>query len=232
MNNDCSCVIPFYNEGKRLLRVLQTVVKVKNIKEIICVDAGSEINIHNKVKRLFPYVKYLRTSGNSGKTKAMFKGVSLTSSKYILFLDADLRKLNRKELETAISIVKKNQSIDMLILRRMNGRLEPTWFRADTIFSGERIVKKKDFLEVIRTLKPSGYQIEIALNKFIMENRKKVFWFPSSALNTMKRVKVGFVQGLINEIKMHYSMIQFAGLFNYFYQTISFCKQPVKSSSV
>ena len=71
----------------------------------------------------------------------------------------------------------------------MNGRLESTWFRADTIFSGERIVKKKDFLEVISTLKPSGYQIEIALNKFMMENRKKVVKLKKQ-LKTKQRISI------------------------------------------
>lgn len=42
MKDLCDCIIPFYNEGLRVLHVVESVVKVKTISKIIVVDDGSD----------------------------------------------------------------------------------------------------------------------------------------------------------------------------------------------
>lgn len=36
-----SCIIPFYNEGKRIFPILNVVTQIAGITQIICVDDGS-----------------------------------------------------------------------------------------------------------------------------------------------------------------------------------------------
>ena len=112
----------------------------------------------------------------------------------------------------------------MIILRRVNAKLESKWIRADTVFSGERILKHKDLWEVFKT-NPQGYQIEIAINKYMMDNKKKVYWMPSSGVNVFKRDKLGSrLEGTIKEQSMHLNMMKFAGFFAYWKQVFFFCK--------
>ncbi len=218
----CTCIISTYNEGERLLVVLNEITKVKNLKEIIVVDDGSEENL--KFETLNPKLKYLKFKKNLGKAGAIWEGLKHTSSDYILTVDADLQHLNPKEIENAIEKITNSPAIDMIILKRINGTLESQWIRADTIFSGERILRKSDLLEIFKT-KPKGFQIEIAINKYMMDNHKKVFWMPSSGMNVIKRDKIGWLKGTIDEQKMHLSMMKYAGFLNYLKQTIFFCRK-------
>ena len=112
----------------------------------------------------------------------------------------------------------------MIILKRINAHWRTYWQRAHTIFSGERILKKTDLLVVFRN-KPRGYQLEIAINKYMMDNKKEVRWIPSSAVNIFKNKKVGFIHGEIKDLLMHWTMIQYAGFLNYIHQILFFCRK-------
>jgi hypothetical protein len=142
-------------------------------------------------------------------------------------MDADLTDVNANEIGNAIQAIQNNKTVDMVILRRIYSSLEAKWIRADIIFSGERILRRSDLIKVFRT-NPIGYQIEIAINKYMIKNHKKVFWMKSSAKNIFKRKKVGFLKGFISEQKMHFSLMKFNGVLEYLYQIVFFARQEIK----
>lgn len=137
-----SCIIPFYNEGERILSVLQVLREIPEICEIVCIDDGSEDRISKVIREKWPEIKLVVLPYNQGKSSAIKKGLDVVESDYILLMDADLRFLDVDEIKQAIGIVGKQFEIDMLILRRV---MAPWFFkidRRDVLFSGERILRK------------------------------------------------------------------------------------------
>lgn len=229
-----SAIIPFYNEGERVVEVLKEIVKIKSLSKVICVDDGSNDNSSFLIKKSTVFKKnknkilLISFKKNQGKAEAVFAGLKNTNSDYVFILDADLKNLKAEDFKKGIKKIFTNKKIDMIILRRVFASLESSWFRADTIFSGERILKKDDLFEIFSTLKPKGYQLEIAINTYMIKNHKNVYWMPSSAINVFKRTKIGLIKGQIKELIMHHQMMKFAGFFNYIYQVMFFAKEELK----
>lgn len=191
-----SCIIPFWNEDKRLFTVLSEVVKVKGLSEIICIDDASDKDQSQEIKKTYPDVKLIRLKSNVGKSAAILQGIKHTLSNYILLLDADLRNLNHKEISNAVSIIHKNGNIDMLILRRIKAPFLVKLTRGDILSTGERIVKK-EYLNYILEESSKGWQLESKLNLYMYENEKRVFWVPHSGINTHWK------WGLNTDLKYH-----------------------------
>lgn len=222
-----SCIIPFWNEGLFLFNVLDEVTKTGNINEIICVDDASENDNYIEIQRRYPHIRLIRLPENVGKTDAIREGLKIATGYYILLLDADLQNLNHRDLVRAIKAVYRNPAIDMLILRRVNADLLIRMYRADVLFTGERIMKKADLLEVLHG-PAKRWQLESAINTWMYLNKKKVYWIPQSATNTDKSLKWGLVQGLINDVRTFADMMFATGLNNFFRQIFFYAKDELK----
>lgn len=178
-----SCIIPFWNEGNRLYKVLDEVVKIKNILEVISVDDASVINDLNNLKKRYPTIKFVRLKQNVGKSNAILKGLKSAHGKFILLLDADLRNLNHEEIEKAVKAIQYNSDIDMFILRRIKAPLFVKLTRGDVLSTGERIIKKNLLLAILNN-STKNWELESKINLFMFKNNKSVFWFPHSGINT------------------------------------------------
>lgn len=224
-----SCVIPFYNEGERVLSVLQVLREIPEICEIVCIDDGSKDRISKVIRERWPEIKLVVLPYNQGKSSAIKKGLDVVESDYILLMDADLRFLDVDEIKQAIAIVGKQFEIDMLILRRV---MAPWFFkidRRDVLFSGERILRKKA-LQAVLQQEVSGYQLEIAINQYMIAQRKSVRWMPWSASNTHKVKKWGWAHGVHKEICMFREMMRYAGLGEYIRQILIFARKQAETN--
>jgi len=86
-----SVIIPSYNEEKTLKKVIEKVLKQKNISEIIVVDDGSKDKTWKILKSIInPKVKAFRHKKNQGKGSAIITGINKAKFDYILIQDADL----------------------------------------------------------------------------------------------------------------------------------------------
>lgn len=222
-----SCIIPFYNEGERLFTVLNEIQKVKNIEEIICVDDASNQDHSLTIRQRFPAFQLIRLTNNLGKSGAVRKGLDAATGEYILLLDADLQNLQYQEIEKAIYALQHNDDIDMLILRRVNAYFFVKWNRADTLFTGERILRKRD-LEKVFEADVKGWQLESAINHYMLQHDKKVLWTPQSATNTHKPQKWGLLYGVRHELKTLADMMFALGFGNFLKQFFFFAKEELK----
>ncbi|RPH73965.1 glycosyltransferase [bacterium] len=222
-----TCIIPFWNEDLFLFKVLDQVSKVGNIDEIICVDDASDNDNYINIQNWYPDIKLIRLEENVGKTDAVREGLKHATGHYILLLDADLQNLKYRDLEKAIKAVYKNPGIDMLILRRVNADLLIRMYRADVLFTGERIMRKDDLLEILEG-PVKRWQLESAINTWMYLNEKKVFWVPQSATNTDKSLKWGFLNGIRYDIKTFTDMLFATGLNNFFKQLFFYAKDELK----
>ena len=226
----CSCIIPFQNEQGRILRVLNVATRLNNLTQVICVDDGSTDDTSRQIVLRYPGVTLLRVPVKGGKAAAVRAGIDLVHTSHVLLLDADLRGLEAGEIGLAVSTALAHPEIDMIILRRVKAAIHARLSRGDVLFSGERILKTADLREVL-ALKPDQYQIEIAINRSMLQKQKRVFWMPSSARNTLKMRKSGPVRGLAGDVAMVKNMIDFAGVGTYVEQYLHFAREKAPLSS-
>jgi glycosyltransferase involved in cell wall biosynthesis len=222
-----SCIIPFWNEELYLFDVLEKITKVSNLDEIICVDDASENDNYLEICKRYPGIKVLRLKENMGKTDAIRKGLKHAMGDFILLLDADLQNLKYEEIQCAIQAMKKNNNIDMLILRRVNADLMIRLYRADVLFTGERILRKADLVEILKG-PVKRWQLESAINTWMYHNRKNVLWMAQSGTNTDKSIKWGWVNGLIYDMKTFGDMVSATGVNNFIKQILFYAKDELK----
>lgn len=207
-----SCIIPFYNERRFIRNVLEIIKRTEGISQVICVDDGSTDNT-SEVVAAFPEVKLITLDRNYGKSYAVKRGLEEVVNEYVLLVDADLKDLDEAEIGSAINAITGCSAIDMIILRRTNSPWFIKMYRIDTLLSGERLLRTDDLKHIFRN-KVKGYQLEIAINLYMYRNKKKVFWSPSSALNTFKLKKLSSFRAIAKEMSMYASIVQHAGLIN------------------
>ena len=224
-----TCLIPFFNERERIAQVLEIVTKVKNVTQVVCVDDGSTDGTAAYIKEYWPAVKVLRLYRNQGKAAAIRHGLKAAKNETILLMDADLQDIQAGEIYDAISAFKLYQ-LDMLILRRINSPWFVKWYRSDILLSGERLILKND-LKKILSKQVKRYQLEVAINNYMLHHGKEVRWMPWSALNTYKVDKWGVLGGSHREFKMYVEIVGYVGLINMVLQLTSFATKRLKRSA-
>jgi glycosyltransferase involved in cell wall biosynthesis len=199
-----SCIIPVYNEASRISWVLNILTQVKNIWEIICVDDASSDESKQIIQKKFPSVTIIQHTSNQWKTQAVKTWLQASNCDTIFLCDADLEWLVSSEVQNAVQIFFQKDA-DMVILKRENAPLHIKAFRWHVLITGERIMKKKD-LNIITDKKSMWFELEVAINTYMMEKNKKCLWMPSSATNTFKTKKYGIIQWLQKDIEMYAQM--------------------------
>ncbi len=162
------------------------------------------------IKQFFPKVKLITLRKNRGKAGAIKAGLTKIKTPYVLLLDADLLHFKRQEINRALRVFNRHSKIAMLILRRINSVFSTRLFRADILFSGERILKVADLRQILQK-DIKGFQLEAAINYYFLNNQKPVGWVPFSAISTFKIYKRGFLRGLVNELAAHREILSYHG---------------------
>jgi|LakMenEpi03Aug12_release.lakeMendotaPanAssembly.Ray.scaffolds.fasta_scaffold269526_2 glycosyltransferase involved in cell wall biosynthesis len=224
-----TCIIPFYDEEVWTLRIIVfSLLAIPEINQIILVDDGSKSKkVYNAMVRTFKHrypVKILRIKSNIGKSSAVSFALNKAYNKNILLVDSDLEDVRISEFKMAIKKFKE-ESLEMVILKRIKSLPLVKLFRSNTLFSGERIINKNQLSKILAT-GVKGFQLEIAINQYFIDKKlqNKCGWSPSSAVNNYKFKKIGFLKGLYKDYKMYNDLIKYVGLRNYVNQVFNFCK--------
>jgi hypothetical protein len=83
-------------------------------------------------------------------------------------------------------------------------------------------------LEILAAYQPKGFQVELAINQYMLDNRKNVYWMPISAANTSSIEKRGVRSGRQKIIGMHIEIVAYIGLYNTFRQVVLFCTREYR----
>ncbi|MFZ2026141.1 MAG: glycosyltransferase [Microgenomates group bacterium] len=227
MNKTVTCIVPFLNEKERIGGVLKELVQVPSITQIICVDGASIDGGSDYVKSAFPTVELITLPKNIGKTGTVKAGMEKAVGDYILLFDADLSSVKPNEVEAVLHEITTNPTIDMVIFNRTTPRIITKLNRFDLIYSGERVMKKADLALAIQNA--TQFQLEIALNTYMMRNKKNIYYFDASHTNLAKSKKLGFLDGVREDVKMFWQVCSFDP-WNYFAQTLFFCRNKMPTS--
>ena len=176
------CLVPFYNEGPRLTRTLHFLLKINDTSRIICVNDGSteKLTLPSNPKIILENLPH-----NVGKTLAVKAGLKHITSQSVLLFDADLFNCNQADLETAISQFLSHSDIRLLILKRMNDHWINQLIRTNIVLSGQRLLRTQDLKAILeKPIKP--YQLELAINDFMLKNNLKYSWRNSPAGTSIK----------------------------------------------
>jgi len=225
--NKFDCVIAYYNEDLRPLYVVESLLKVKGIAKIITVDDGStEDTTYRKLKNKFPKITSIRLNENKGKAEAIREGFKYVTSPFILLMDGDLTNIIPTEIERAFNKIQNDPKISMIIFRRVADKtvVVSKYLRHDIIFSGQRILKKVD-LENSLKQKVFRYNLESAINSYMIKNHKSAYWMPLSVYNLFKQEKWGYSKGIFR-IGIP-AFIGFMTSSNIIYQTLFYCRNEV-----
>ena len=201
-----SVVIPAYNEGKNIGRVLESLKKIKNINEIIVVNDGSSDDTKEQVLKY--NVKLINLNINTGKGNAVKIGIENASGDIIVLLDADLVGLTETHFNNLVYPVLNNKA-DMTVGIFSSGRTFTDLAQKVAPFlSGQRAIRKS-VLGDLKKLEFTNFGVEIALNKLAKENNWKVEnVLLENMTHIMKEEKLGFFKGFKARMKMYYDIIR------------------------
>jgi len=87
-----SVIIPVYNEAKTIRKIVNRILKIKNVLEIIIVDDGSDDGTKLELKKISVHkkIKIFTNKKNTGKGAAIRIALKYAKGNYVIVQDADL----------------------------------------------------------------------------------------------------------------------------------------------
>lgn len=221
-----SIIIPAHNEKERISDILNQLNGLSFSNEIIVVDDASKDGTGDFVKKNFAGVKVITHETNKGKFQAMKTGVEESKGDIILFLDADLQNFQKEFVEDLTGAVIK-EGFQLSIAYREG----EYWVARFVVFNepylaGERCMKKDLFNKILKENTVDGYEIEVIINKYILDNNIPFKIIDCKGLhNYMKYKKFGLFKGMYKEIQMINRIVMKVGLFEMIRQV---CKISIR----
>ncbi|HBD01950.1 hypothetical protein A2187_00085 [Candidatus Collierbacteria bacterium RIFOXYA1_FULL_46_24] len=214
-----TCIIPSYNESLRLPYVLTQLSQVPLLTQLIVVNDGSSDNT-SQILQQFPHVLLLNHPHNLGKTAAVKTGLTHALHNNILLFDADIAHFTPEEVTRSIQAFTQDPAIDMLVYRTIADKWPQKLVRADLVLSGERLLRRQILTKILQ--QPlEKFQLEIAINHFMLSQHKKIVWMPFTGLGPHKVHKFG-LSGIIPDLQMYLDLFRYRGVVNYFLDLIQF----------
>jgi polyisoprenyl-phosphate glycosyltransferase len=204
-----SVIICCYNEGVRVLDVLNEIKRSKLVSEIIVVDDSSD----EKSRRILDKVsgiKLVRNSERQGKSKAMEIGVLTSKSDIIAFVDADLFRFKKVCLDNLLRPIL-NDELDLVLGDREKELWIGRLFGLSIILTGERALSRDLLLKNMEIFSYGGYLAEVAMNRIFFKDKRVGKVLFKGVGQFMKHRKSGLF-GLMADFRGLSKIAEFVGL--------------------
>ncbi|AKM82443.1 TPA: hypothetical protein DD449_05125 [Candidatus Berkelbacteria bacterium] len=184
-NASISAIIPAFNEAKTVCKVIEEVLKLREVSELILVNDASTDQTETKIKKYKDDPRFIciRHNKNKGKGDSLRDGIAKAKNEVILLLDADLRNITSQKIRKIFSPVLRGEvDVARAGFRRKRGRVTEYAVKPmmkvlfpdinfEQPISGQ-ICAKKNFLNQVKF--ESRYGVDIGLLFDAIELGQKV----------------------------------------------------------
>ncbi len=230
-----SIIVPAYNEGKVIESSIRSLLALDYPDfEIVVVDDGSEDDTYQKARRFEGYhgahrtrVRVL-TQRNTGKARALNRGIAISDSPLVLCMDGDsrltpdtLRKAVRHFASPSIGAVAGNVKVvnrgnllcKLQALEYIEGlnlsRKAQGFFRIVNIIPGPIGIFRREVLEQVRFYSPDTYAEDCDLTLDILMHGWRVKYEPEAiayteapeTLGDLYRQRYRWTRGILQSIR-------------------------------
>lgn len=169
-----SAIVPVFNEGKRVGKVISTLIKSDLIDEVICINDGSSDNSLEVLTRFGKKIILINFPKNQGKGKAVTAGIKKARGEFLLFCDSDLINFTLDHIKKMLAPILsgKTRVVFAVPTKDTTGKYE----RHEIYLAGERIYPRASLLPHLTKLsrtKGAGGS-EIVLNTLFSKRQTKI----------------------------------------------------------
>lgn len=186
-----TAVIPAYNEADHIERLLTVLRDVSQIKQIMVVDDASideTAAVAARCQVADPRIRVIRLAKNRGKGGAIMAGIQASNPDLLLFLDADLLRLQAGHVESLIAPVREGTCAMALGLFK-NGRRQTNWtHRIFYFLSGQRCLRWSAFRNAA-AFADARWGIEMAFNLIAWQRDLPVAHVPWQGVTHVMRLE-------------------------------------------
>jgi glycosyltransferase involved in cell wall biosynthesis len=163
-----SCIVPVFNESSRIIPIINTLLLCRDLFEIIIINDGSTDDTSLVLSELkHPKLRIIHHKKNTGKTKAIFTGITASRGNYIVTIDGDLLNLETKHIQSLLDPIRLGNA-DITISLRENSLWIYKLFLNDFV-TGERVVPRTLTDDTKYYTVGPGYGLEVKMNKKIIQ---------------------------------------------------------------
>lgn len=200
-------VIPAFNEGDNLHRVLETVCVVDWLSQIVVVDDGSmddTLTVAQHYARQDEHIVVLRLPQKRGKAGAMLAGVRALQTDLVIFLDADLIGLQPYHLHhLCVPLLVDTNDMAVAVFRYGGVRTDLS-HRLTPDLSGQRCLRRWSAEQALTPLAGTGYGVETGLTIHARRHGWRIQYVVWEWVShVMKEQKRGWIAGLRSRWHMY-----------------------------
>ena len=172
-----TAIVCAFNEEKTIRSVMDVLLASSCIDEVIAVDDASVDSTAQILKdyQHLDQVEVVLLPENQGKGYGMSTAAVRASGDVLCFVDADLLNLSEEHIALMVETFFTEEA-DMLLGSPIRGKKKPFLKKIDPFLTltGERVLYRKDFLQMSDEIFSSGYGVETLLNEGFREQGKRV----------------------------------------------------------
>lgn len=148
-----SAIVPVYNEGKSVKKVIKTLLSSPLISEIICVNDGSTDNSKQILEEFDGNILVITFKRNQGKGKAVAAGIKKATGEFSLFCDSDLINFTKTHIKNMLTPIfnKTTQVVFAVPTQDTTGKYR----RHEVFLAGERVYPRLALLPHVQKLSRS-----------------------------------------------------------------------------
>lgn len=213
-----AAIVPAYNEGARVVDVLDTISRSRGVDELLVVtdgctdDTAANIRawLQGRKSDAMP-VQLFELEHNIGKGGAMAHAAHRASAEILLFLDADLIGLEPSQVDEMIApMLRPEKPADMVLglFGAVRGGLLGWWLsychRSVPSITGQRAIRREVFL-AIPGLTRSRFGVEAAITCFVQSDPdlRIEYTYLHAVTHPIKEEKLGPWRGARNRARMY-----------------------------
>lgn len=169
-----SAIICVFNEEKTLRNVILSVAHNQHIDEVIVVNDGSTDNSKEIIDSLHEQIsiKPIHLPQNKGKGFAMAVGVENAKNEILFFIDADQVKIPQNYIGKMLTIF--SHETCGMVLGYSTVKIGFFDVNPLKILTGERVVLKKDIVQILNKMKESRFGVETLMYLHFKSLEKKI----------------------------------------------------------